>query len=136
MVRKLNCSLKKNKNNSLFKRKIKTGEAIFSVIMPKRDNSGQKINNKLYQKYISKINNRFGGATTMPSVLGCFVNEQSGRTELSRFGIITEKIASPDFIFLLHRELFLFFLREQFNFLTIEKFYLFPLLLSRMYLLS
>ena len=81
MVRKLNCSLKKNKNNSLCKRKIKSGEAIFSVIMPKRDNSGQKINNKLYQKYISKINNRFGGSTTMPSVLGCFVNEQSGRTE-------------------------------------------------------
>ena len=49
--------------------------------MPKRDNSGQKINNKLYQKYISKINTRFGGSTTTPSVLGCFVNEQSGRTE-------------------------------------------------------
>lgn len=76
----INCNLDRNRNNPTC-RKERVGEASFSVILPKRDNSGMKINNSLYQKYISKMNRRFGGTSTYPSVLGCFRNKKTKKTE-------------------------------------------------------
>lgn len=79
---RIDCSLKRNRNKQVCKtRKKSIGEAEFSVILPKRDNSGQKINNRLYQKYISKMNKRFGGSTINPNLMGCFKNKDTKRIE-------------------------------------------------------
>lgn len=79
-----NCSLKRNSNSpKCISQRINNNskEAVFTLIVPKNDNSGRKINNKEYGGYISKINDRFGGSTTTPTVLGCFKNKQTHRTE-------------------------------------------------------
>jgi hypothetical protein len=44
----------------------------YRVILPKRDNSGNRIDPKVLEKYALKMAEQFGGVTTTPRVLGCF----------------------------------------------------------------
>ena len=70
----INCNLKQNANLEVCKKQI--GEAHFTMILPKADNSGNKIKPSRYGKYVDKINNRFGGSTTKPITLGCWKDEE------------------------------------------------------------
>ncbi len=70
----IDCTLKKNKNLQKCKRSV--GEAQFVMILPKADNSGNKIKPKQYNKYVDKINRRFGGSTTKPLTLGCWIDSK------------------------------------------------------------
>jgi len=70
----INCNLKQNANLDICKKKV--GEAHFTMILPKADNSGNKIKPSRYGKYVKKINRRFGGSTTKPITLGCWKDEE------------------------------------------------------------
>jgi len=70
----INCNLRKNANLEVCKKRV--GEAHFTIILPKADNSGNKIKPSKYNKYIKKINHRFGGSTTKPVTLGCWKDEE------------------------------------------------------------
>ena len=73
MAHKINCSLKKNKNNSKCKKAKKIyGEGEFSMVLPKYDNSGKPIKAKKIQSYIKGVNDIFGGSTTIPVTKGCY----------------------------------------------------------------
>lgn len=71
-MKKIDCSLKKNRNNKLCKKKCSIGEGQFSIILPKKDNSGRPIKPKNVQKYIAGVNKIFGGSTTIPITKGCY----------------------------------------------------------------
>jgi len=73
----VNCNLRKNAK--LEKCKKAVGEAQFTMILPKADNSGNKIKPSRFNKYIDKINNRFGGSTTKPITLGCWKDEKRNK---------------------------------------------------------
>lgn len=66
----LNCVSRENRNIEQCKKEA--GEGHFSIILPKRDNSGRKINTIFHESFIEKMNNHFGGSTTRPKVLGCY----------------------------------------------------------------
>ncbi len=70
----VNCNLKKNANLEVCKKQV--GEAHFTMILPKADNSGNKIKPSQYNKYIKRVNARFGGSTTKPITLGCWEDEK------------------------------------------------------------
>jgi len=70
----VNCNLKQNADLDVCKKSV--GEAHFTMILPKADNSGNKIKPSRYGKYVDKINNRFGGSTTKPITLGCWRDEE------------------------------------------------------------
>jgi len=70
----INCNLKKNWNNKKCKKAV--GEGHFIMILPKADNSGNKIKQTYFNKYIDKVNDRFGGSTTKPITLGCWRDEK------------------------------------------------------------
>lgn len=70
------------------------GEGSYSLTLPKRDNSGQKIDNKLHMRYINRMNKRFGGTTTRPRALGCFIN-QRGKSECEE-NIVIESVRDFD----------------------------------------
>ena len=70
----INCNLKKNANLEICKKRV--GEAHFTIILPKADNSGNKIRPSKYGKYVKKINSRFGGSTTKPITLGCWEDKE------------------------------------------------------------
>ena len=73
----MECNLKKNWNKPSCKKQV--GEAHFTIILPKADNSGDKIKPKVFSKYVDKINKNFGGSTTKPKTLGCWVDETRGK---------------------------------------------------------
>jgi len=73
----INCNLKKNANLEVCKRQV--GEAHFTIILPKADNSGNKIRPSKYNKYIKRINTRFGGSTTKPITLGCWMDKERNK---------------------------------------------------------
>lgn len=73
----MNCDLKRNRNKAVCKKSV--GEAEFKIILPKYDNSGRPIKHKILSKYISKMNKRFGGTTTTPTVKGCYSFKQNGK---------------------------------------------------------
>ncbi len=75
----IDCSLKRNRNKRSCLRKV--GEAHFTMILPKADNSGNKIKPSRYKEYIKKINTRFGGSTTKPITLGCWVDEERDKIQ-------------------------------------------------------
>jgi len=75
----INCNLKKNMN--LEKCKKAVGEAHFTIILPKADNSGNKIRPSRYGKYVDRINSRFGGSTTKPITLGCWKDEEKDKIQ-------------------------------------------------------
>jgi len=84
----INCNLKKNRNSSKCKRKV--GEAHFVMILPKSDNSGNKIKPQRFNKYVDKINRNFGGSTTKPQTLGCWKDEKRDKLQCeSGFAIET-----------------------------------------------
>lgn len=68
----VNCDIKQNWN----KEECKAKEGFFQVIIPKGDNSKYKIKREYYKKYLSEINDRFGGSTIKPITLGCWYNEK------------------------------------------------------------
>lgn len=70
----VDCNLKKNWNRPVCKKAV--GEAHFTMILPKADNSGTKIKPARFQKYVKKINNHFGGSTTKPMTLGCWFDNE------------------------------------------------------------
>ena len=70
----INCNLKQNAELDVCKKSV--GEAHFTIILPKADNSSNKIKPSKYNKYIKKINARFGGSTTKPLTLGCWMDEE------------------------------------------------------------
>ncbi len=77
MVKKIDCSLKKNKNNLKCKRLLKPlREGEFSIVIPKNDNSGRPIKTKKIQSYINQVNGIFGGSTTIPVTKGCYVENK------------------------------------------------------------
>jgi len=73
----MDCKLKKNWRKSSCKKAV--GEAHFTIILPKADNSGTKIKPSVFSKYVDKINRNFGGSTTKPKTLGCWVDEKRGK---------------------------------------------------------
>jgi hypothetical protein len=70
----MDCNLKKNWAKPVCKKRV--GEAHFTIILPKADNSGNKIKPSVFSKYVNKINRHFGGSTTKPKTLGCWVDEK------------------------------------------------------------
>lgn len=78
-MKDIDCNLEKNKNE--FKCKKAVGEAQFTIIFPKADNSGNKINPDSYSKYVDRINSRFGGSTTKPITLGCWRDEKRNKLQ-------------------------------------------------------
>jgi len=75
----MDCKLKKNWGNDSCKKAV--GEAHFTIILPKADNSGNKISPSSFVKHISKINDRFGGSTTKPITLGCWRDEKRNKLQ-------------------------------------------------------
>lgn len=75
----IDCDLKKNSRNKKCLKQI--GEAVFSIVIPKGDNSGNKINPKSIKKYVNKINSKFGGTTTKPVTLGCWSDDKRGKLQ-------------------------------------------------------
>lgn len=75
----IDCNLKQNINKNECKKKV--GEAVFSIIIPKADNSGNKIKVSTIKNHIKKINKRFGGSTTKPVTLGCWNDEERGKLQ-------------------------------------------------------
>ena len=73
MVIKIDCSSKKNSKKEKCKKQV--GEAVFSILVPKADNSRNKINHKEYNKVRKEIHKRFGGSTTKPTTLGCYTDK-------------------------------------------------------------
>ena len=67
---KINCSIKKNFNKEICKKQV--GEGIFSIIIPKADNSRNKIKHSEHKKLMKQIHKNFGGSTTKPTTLGCY----------------------------------------------------------------
>jgi len=47
----------------------------FSITVPKYDNSGKKIPNRYFQKYVEKMSGHFGGVTVFPTVQGHWIGE-------------------------------------------------------------
>jgi len=70
----MNCEKKENWNKRVCKKAV--GEAHFTIIFPKADNSNNKIKPSEFFPYIDKINNRFGGSTTKPITLGCWEDKE------------------------------------------------------------
>jgi len=70
----LDCNLKKNAK--LKECKARVGEAHFTMILPKADNSGRKIKPSIHKKQINKVNKHFGGSTIKPITLGCWRDEE------------------------------------------------------------
>jgi len=92
-----NCKLKKNKNKPACKKAV--GEGHFTIIMPKADNSGNKIKQNSFIKHLDSINRRFGGSTTKPLTLGCWKDESRSKLQCeSGFAIETWRDfdSSPD----------------------------------------
>lgn len=48
----------------------------FSIILPKFDNSGNKVRSEIFEGITTDVSNHFGGATIFPSALGCWVNKR------------------------------------------------------------
>lgn len=90
--RKIDCSLRKNAKKDSCKKEV--GEGSFSITLPKRDNSGQKVSNRLHRGYINRMNRRFNGSTTRPQVLGCFKGSK-GRTQCEE-NIVIESVRDFD----------------------------------------
>lgn len=75
----IDCSKKQNWKNK--KCKAQVGEALFTIVLPKADNSKNKIRPSSYNKYVKKINRRFGGSTTKPITLGCEIRNNKIQCE-------------------------------------------------------
>lgn len=86
-LKMVNCDLKKNRNKESCKRQA--GEARFEILLPKRDNSGRKINVNRYKKYIGNFNNNFGGSTLIPSSLGCWIDKERNKIQCEEGFILT-----------------------------------------------
>ena len=76
---KVNCSLRKNLNKIYCKKSV--GEAEFSIVLPKKDNSGRPIRPKILKKYIGEVNKIFGGSTTLPITKGCYFDKNKLQCE-------------------------------------------------------
>ena len=50
-------------------------DRIFSVIVPKYSNSGERISTEKISEYAKKMAGEFGGVTVHPTVLGCWVTK-------------------------------------------------------------
>ena len=55
---------------------MKNEDFEFKLILPKRDNSGNKINAETHKRYASELARRFGGVTIIDDVLGCCINQR------------------------------------------------------------
>ena len=75
----MDIKLKQNCNNEKCKKAV--GEAQFTIILPKADNSNNQIKKDLIFKYADKIGVRFGGTTTKPVTLGCWRDEERGKIQ-------------------------------------------------------
>jgi len=75
----VDCELKKNFKRPSCKKLV--GEGHFTIILPKADNSGTKIKPAVFSKYVDKINRNFGGSTTKPTTLGCWVDDKRGKLQ-------------------------------------------------------
>jgi len=54
----------------------KKEEREYRLILPKWDNEGHKIKADVIRKYAREMSDRFGGVTIIPSVLGCWIDEE------------------------------------------------------------
>lgn len=75
----INCDLPKNAKTKQCKARV--GEAHFTMILPKADNSGRKINASIQKKHINKVNDHFGGSTVKPITLGCWHDKERGKMQ-------------------------------------------------------
>ena len=58
---------------------MRVNDRKYSIIIPKWDNSGRKIRVEILERIVKKMANHFGGATLIPSVLGCWVDEKRNK---------------------------------------------------------
>ena len=59
-------------------------ELEYKLYLPKysnadENNARQKINSKVLERYVKRISKRFGGASVIPKVAGCYVEEKSNQ---------------------------------------------------------
>ncbi len=90
----IDCTLKKNKNKKSCKKAV--GEAHFTIILPKADNSGNKIKPKQFNKYVDQMNRRFGGSTTKPITLGCWIDPNRKNKLTCETGLAIESFVDFD----------------------------------------
>lgn len=76
-MKDIDCSKRENARSDKCKRQV--GEGFFTMILPKADNSSNKIKPDRFNSYISRINSRFGGSTTKPITLGCWKDEKRNK---------------------------------------------------------
>jgi hypothetical protein len=51
-------------------------DRIFSIVIPKYSNAGERINTDKLGEFVKKMSREFGGATVIPSALGCWISER------------------------------------------------------------
>lgn len=87
----------------------------YKVIVPKRDNKGQRIKNEEIESFVLEFSDHFDGATIQPTVIGCWRHpDKPERTvceenlvmsavrdseQLDRDGIDPQKQAKKDLVF-------------------------------------
>ena len=59
-------------------------ELEYKLYLPKysnadKNNARQKINSKVLERYVKKISKRFGGASVIPNVAGCYIKEENNQ---------------------------------------------------------
>jgi hypothetical protein len=75
----INCDLKGNANKSVCKKEV--GEGHFIIVLPKTDNSQRRIKVKNFEKYFNNINGHFGGNTTIPTTMGCWLDKDRNKMQ-------------------------------------------------------
>jgi len=67
----------------------KINDREYTIIIPKYDNSGNKIATKELKNITKEVSDHFGGATVTPSVLGCWKDEERNVLECEENAVIT-----------------------------------------------
>jgi len=71
-------------------------EAEFKLILPKFDNSKRRINPEEFEPYFNELIDEFGGITVVPSALGCWRDDKTGKMVCDENIIIYTALNSSD----------------------------------------
>jgi len=71
-------------------------EREFKIILPKHDRGGHRLSTEVIKDYADKMTEHFGGVTVIPSVLGCYESEKTGRVECEENTIMMSARDSSD----------------------------------------
>lgn len=66
------------------------------IVIPKFDNSHNKIRKDLYDKYLDELIEYFGGITIIPKINGCWYNDKSTIECDEGFMIIVDRVFSEN----------------------------------------